>query len=57
MPATSLSPRVQSETRLNTLLRPVVDDAVRGVLGRYSLRHSCLSEQRAAIIGRDCQAS
>ena len=40
----------QSETRLTTLLRPVVDDAVRGVLGRYSLRQ-LLSEQRGAIIG------
>lgn len=40
----------QSEDRLPTLLRPVVDDAVRGVLGRYSLRQ-LLSEQRGAIIG------
>lgn len=40
----------QSETRLTTLLRPVVDDAVRGVLGRYSLKQ-LLSEQRGAIIG------
>ena len=40
----------QSEARLPTLLRPVVDDAVRGVLGRYSLRQ-LLSEQRGAIIG------
>ncbi len=40
----------QTETRLTTLLRPVVDDAVRGVLGRYSLKQ-LLSEQRGAIIG------
>lgn len=39
----------QSEDRLPTLLRPVVDDAVRGVLGRYSLKQ-LLSEQRGAII-------
>jgi len=41
---------VQNDTRLPTLLRPVVDDAVRGVLGRYSLKQ-LLSEQRGAIIG------
>lgn len=40
----------QNESRLTTLLRPVVDDAVRGVLGRYSLRQ-LLSEQRGTIIG------
>lgn len=43
--------RVQSEERLNSLLRPVVDDAVRGVLGRFSLPQ-LLSEQRAEIIGQ-----
>lgn len=41
---------VQNEDRLTTLLRPVVDDAARGVLGRYSLRQ-LLSEQRGAIVG------
>lgn len=41
---------VQNDARLPTLLRPVVDDAVRGVLGRYSLKQ-LLSEQRGAIIG------
>ncbi len=41
---------VQNEARLTTLLRPVVDDAVRGVLGRYSLKQ-LLSEQRGAIVG------
>lgn len=41
---------VQSESKLTALLRPVVDDAVRGVLGRYSLSQ-LLSEQRATIIG------
>ena len=40
----------QNEELLVSLLRPVVDDAVRGVLGRYSLRQ-LLSEQRAAIVG------
>ena len=40
---------VQNEDRLTTLLRPVVDDALRGVLGRYSLKQ-LLSEQRAAIV-------
>lgn len=41
---------VLTEDRLNTLLRPVVDDAVRGVLGRYSLKQ-LLSERRATIMG------
>lgn len=41
---------VQTEEKLTTLLRPVLDDAVRGVLGRYSLSQ-LLSEQRATIIG------
>lgn len=41
---------VQTEDKLTALLRPVVDDAVRGVLGRYSLSQ-LLSEQRASIIG------
>lgn len=41
---------VQTEEKLTTLLRPVLDDAVRGVLGRYSLGQ-LLSEQRATIIG------
>ncbi len=42
---------VQTEARLSTLLRPVVDDAVRGVLSRYSLRQ-LLSEERGDIIGK-----
>ena len=41
---------VRSEDRLTSVLSPVVDDAVRGVLGRYSLSQ-LLSEQRATIIG------
>ena len=41
---------VQTENKLTALLRPVLDDAVRGVLGRYSLSQ-LLSEQRATIIG------
>jgi membrane protease subunit HflC len=42
---------VQNEDRLITLLRPVVDDAVRGVLSRYSLKQ-LLSEQRGVIMGQ-----
>lgn len=42
---------VQNDDRLTTLLRPVVDDAVRGVLGRYSLKQ-LLSEQRGTIMGQ-----